>query len=91
MVIAPDDTIHPTSDESILQSQIEEIIDAELLLVFEPDKTAVVRHALIYQVFEQNPRFLRSILATYEAVGWRIVLYENEKQGPWLSFSRAPE
>lgn len=90
MTITPDDTIDPTPDETILQSQIEEIIDAELLLIYEDEHTASVRHALIYQIFEQNPRLLRSILATYEAAGWRIVLYENCKQGPWLSFSRAP-
>jgi hypothetical protein len=89
MAITPNDTINPTSAESLLQSQVEEVIDAELLLTFEEGKVSVIRHALIYQIYEQHPRFLLSILATYEAAGWKVALYEDDKQGPWLSFSRA--
>jgi hypothetical protein len=87
MPFAPSSTLSLTSDELILKAELHAIIDAELLLSFEPEKSADIRHALIFEVYEQNPRLLTELISTYEQLGWVVVKYESKDQGMWLSFS----
>lgn len=86
MAITPAQCTTLNSDDLALVAKIETEIDKELLLSYEVDKIIHVRNSIVRDAFEANERVLTRIIANYEALGWTVTRYENERQGPYLAF-----
>lgn len=87
MVLNPNSFATLSAAETEVLEDAQEIIDAELRLKNEDLHIVIVRHAIINAVFNENERVLNALIASYEAVGWKVIAYDNEEQGKWLSFS----
>jgi len=86
MAITPASLSILSSDELIVVSKAESLIDLDLRTKFKDDKPVKIRYGLISFVFDENERVLDEIIARYEAVGWKVIKYEGDN-GRWLNFA----
>ena len=77
------------SDEQLLTiAAVEAVVDIHLISQYRDGRPVVVRNSLIAELFLFDSKVLDAFIEKYEAAGWRVTKYENEKQGSWLNFTK---
>lgn len=89
MPATPDEVLELTDEQLGVIAEVQAEVDLHLANFFVDGRQVDVRHAIIAPLFQYEEKVLLAFIAQYEAAGWTIVRYKNDRQGDWLSFSRA--
>jgi len=89
MAISPTTAIALSDEQLILLARVIEEIDVFLSENYVAGRTIDVRTALLLDAVNSSPRVVDALIASYQAAGWAVALYNNKQQGRWLSFSDA--
>lgn len=89
MTISPNLALNLTDEQLLTISAVTEVVDQYLADNFKANRSTIVRHALIYDLFNFEAKVLNAFIRSYTDAGWQVTKYENDKQGTWLNFSMA--
>ncbi len=89
MPATPDEVLELTDEQLGVIAEVQVEVDRHLADFFADGRAIDVRHSIIAPLFEYEEKVLLEFISQYEATGWTIVRYKNDRQGEWLSFSRA--
>ena len=89
MTISPDDALTLTEEQIIVIAEVQAEIDLHLANNYSDGKQVDIRHSIIAPLFQYDQKVLLALITSYEIAGWTVVKYTNDRQGDWLSLSRA--
>lgn len=87
MTIGPNTAIPLSDEQLILLARVQSEIDVFLSENFVSGKTLDVRTALFLDAINSHPKVVDALVESYRQAGWSVALYNNKRQGQWLSFS----